>query len=222
MEKEKSRKLTLKNTNNCIIQTVGTFLFVFFMMAQIIIFTTETRGANWAMPLFVLPASLICLTFGADYWVGKYTTRLRSYWISSIITTVLLVPVSVEVMSHYGTSTQAGFIETILLPVFSIIYGIWKERKSKKAERAVETKPQAKRFRAIMQKLIRVLCLLSICCVLLESWHRVITILYHFLLNPPEHILFAACTSFALSILSVILLARFIKIENSTRSASFD
>jgi len=222
MEKEASEKYSLKNTFHWINSAIGTFLFVFFMMATIVIFTSDMRCAYWFMPIFIVPACLVCLTFAADYWVDHDPIRLRSYWISSIIATVLLVPASMEMMSYYGRSTQIGFIATIVLPIFPIIYGIWNERKSKVAGRAVETVPKTKRFRASKQKMIRVLCLLSICCVVFESWHRALTILYYFTKSLPDYLVFAVWVPFPLSVLSAILLARFMNVEFIPRSESSD
>lgn len=196
-----------------ITSAIGTFLYVFFMMGTLIVFTSDLQYAYWFLPIFVIPSCLICLTYAADYWVCCDPIRLRSYWISSIITIIVLVPASVDNMLSEGRSTPAGFIATLVLPLVPIIYGIWRDRNSKVGRRAVDIKPQSKRFNAIMKNVIRVLCLISICSVTLESWHRVLTLLSHFLVSQPHYLVFAVWVPFPLSILSAILLSRFVKAE---------
>jgi hypothetical protein len=71
MEQEQIKKLSLKAIIRSINRAVGAFLFVFFMMAQLIIFTSGLKVWDWAMPLFVAPSCLVCLTVGANYWIEK-------------------------------------------------------------------------------------------------------------------------------------------------------
>jgi len=215
MEKEIYKKTAFKDIFHWIVRAVGTFLFVFFIMAAIIVFTTDMRGTFWLLPYFILPASLICITFGADYWVGEDLVRCRSYCISTIIAVVLLMPYSSWMMSYYGTSTKLGFIATFLLPIIPILYGIRMVRRRKKQDRkadeSIET-PQSMRARMILRKVIRVLCLLSICCVLVENWHNaILSAYYHLTLG--GIILFPGLITYPLAILSAILLARFMKAE---------
>ena len=215
MEEARNRKPTLKGVLNWIIQILGIFLFVFFMMAAIIVFTTDTRGTNWLMPYFFLPASLTCITFGADYWVGDNVVRRWSYCISTIISVALLLPYFSWRMSYYVTSTALGFFATFLLPIIPIIYGIWlvrkRERNNQKADKAIET-PQSMHMRMNLRKVIRVLCLLSICCVLFENWHRAILIIYHHFTSDGITLIPGLIT-LPLSILSAILLGKFVKAE---------
>ena len=167
------------------------------------------------MPCFILPAYLICITFGADYWVGDNVVRRWSYCISTIISVVLLLPYLSWMMSYYGTSTALGFLATFLLPIIPILYGIrlvrMGKKKNQKADKAVET-PQSMHTRMNLRKVIRVLCLLSICCVLFENSHNaILTIYYHLTIDGIT--LIPGLITFPLSILSAILLAKFVKAE---------
>ena len=215
MEKAQGKKPTLQNIFRWIIQSLGTFLYVFFMMAAIIVFTTNIKGTVWLMPCFILPAYLICITFGADYWVGDNVVRRWSYCISTIISVALLLPYFSWMMSYYVTSTALGFFATFLLPIIPIIYGIWlvrkRERNNQKADKAIET-PQSMHMRMNLRKVIRVLCLLSICCVLFENWHRAILIIYHHFTSDGITLIPGLIT-LPLSILSAILLGKFVKAE---------
>jgi len=213
MEQIEGKKLSPKKAIHWISSAIGTFLYVFFMIGTLIMFTSDMQYAYWFLPIFVIPSCLICLTFAADYWVCGDPVRLRAYWISSIITIIVLTPASVDNMLSVGRSTPAGFIATLVLPLVPIVYGIWKDRKSRAVRQAVDIKPQSERFNATMKNVIRVLCLISICSVVLESWHRVLTLLSHFLVSLPDYLVFAVCVPFPLSILSAILLARFVKAE---------
>jgi hypothetical protein len=205
-----------------ITSAIGTFLYVFFMMATMILFTSDMQYAYWFLPIFVVPSCLVCLTFASDYWVDRDPVRLRSYWISGIIGTIVLVPASVDYMLCYGRSTPTGFIATFVLPLAPIIYGIWKDCVSRAVKQAGNTKPQNKRFQVNVKNLIRVLCLISICCVALESWQKVIMILYHYTKNLPDYLTIDVCAPFVLAILSAILLARFAKAEFVPRYAPND
>ena len=224
MEKEQSKKPTLKVAIHWLIQVLSTFLFVFFMMAEIIVFTTNIRGTYWLMPYFILPANLICITFGAYYWVGNDLIRRWSYCISSIISVVLLLPYLSWMMYYYGTSTALGFIVTFLLPIIPILYGIRMVRRGKKKDRKADETiktMQSKRTHIIPRKIIHVLCLLSICCVLFENWHRAILITYyHFTRDGIT--LIPGLITFPLSILSAILLAKFVKAECVQKNSSLD
>ena len=197
-------------------RAVGTFLFVFFMMAQLVVFTSNLIVWNWVMPFFVVPSSLVCLTFGADYWIGKDHIRLQSYWISCIVAAIFLVPISLLITWETGTTTALGFFATLLLPLFTILYTIWKVKKSK-ANRPLKPENlrtiQSKQTRHIVQKSIRVLCLISVCCALLESSHRAMSNICSYLRTPPDFINFNTLLPLALSIISAILLARFLKVE---------
>ena len=224
MEKEISKKPARNGIFHWLIQVFGTFLFVFFMMAEVIVFTTDIRGTVWLMPYFILPASLICITFGADYWVGDDVVRRWSYCISTIVSVALLLPYLSWMMSYYGTSTALGFIATFLLPIIPILYGIRMVRKGKKKSQiadAVAKTPQSMRKHAMFRKVMRVVCLLSICCVLFENCHNAILTIYY-QLTIDGITLIPGYIILALSVLSAILLAKFMKVEFVQQSPSLD
>ena len=215
MEEALNRKPTLKGVLHWIIQILGTFLFVFFLMADIVIFTTGMKSAYWAMPPFVIPSCIVCITFGADYWIGNDKIRLWSYCISNIIAALLLVPTALSLMSYSVTMMPLRMIATILLPIIPILYGIGKVKKQSIAQVFLPNKKMAEgnRNKAKRMKLICVICLISISGVLFENWYKAILFLFGWFLEPRMEILLPALFSIPLSILSAILLARFMKAE---------
>ncbi len=216
MENERSKGTSLRNLLSLLGRTLSTFMYVFFMLASIIIFTTEMRVSYWFLPQFVIPSCMVCITFGADYWVKDDPVRRWSYCISTVVATVLLVPLSLWRMSYDGVSTGLGLIATIVLPIFPILYGITLVRVRKVQSQEIEGNPGATQTKvklANLRNVIRVLSMISICCVLLENGYRVLMILYHFIISLPKSIAFAVLVPFPLSILSAILLAKFMKAE---------
>ena len=222
MEKEISKKPSLKEVFQWIIRAGGTFLFVFFLMGSIFIFTTGIKTSRWLLPYFILPAYLVCITFGSDYLMGDDPVRRWSYCISSIITSVLLLPGTVFSIPSYASMPLLRMIITVLLSVFLIVYGILKVHNLKRLnQQNVEngkTVHQQKR-RITRRKVVRFVCLISFCCVLLESSHRVITTLYRL---PFEGFYFSTFAQFPLTVISAILLAKFMKAEFVQRDSSSD
>lgn len=223
MKLAQKKNLSLNGIIRGINRAVGTFLFVFFFMAQILVFTSDLRGAYWFMPLFVAPSCLVCLTFGADYWTRGDRVRIWSYGISALLSTLIQVPIMAEYVWCYGTSTLVGFFATILLPILVIPYGTWKivKMRIKSQPTDADQRPTQPEPCARWNAPIRILCMLSICCVVLESWHRVLVRLGRYLISPTHNIDFTICVSIALSILSFILLTRFIRAEIKDNAATF-
>lgn len=224
MEKALNRKPALKGALNWIIQIFGTFLFVFFMMADIVIFTTGMKSAYWAMPLLVIPSCIVCITFGADYWIGNDKVRLWSYCISNIIAALLLVPTALSLMTYSVTMMPLRIIATILLPIIPILYGIGKVKKQSIAQVFLPNKKMAEgnRNKTKRMKVISVICLISINGVLFENWYKAILFLYGWFLEPRMGILLPALFPIPLSILSSILLAKFAKAEFVQQSSCQD
>lgn len=225
MEQAQTGKFKFKNILKAACQAAETFFYVFFMMAQLIIFTSNLVVWDWVMPLFVVPSCVVCLTLGADYWISENRIRLQAYWISNIVTVILLVPLTILYMGTSGTSSAIRFFATILLPVLLTFYSIWKVRKTNRngqllAENKTETR--IKRTHIALRKMNVVLSLVSISCVLLESSHRAISNIYHFILTPPDFVNLNTLVPFALTILTAILLARFVKAEFAPREISSD
>ena len=210
MEKEQSKKPTLKVAIHWLIQVLSTFLFVFFMMAVIVIFTTGMRSAYWAIPLFVIPSCIVCITFGANYWIGDSKIRLWSYCISNLTAALFLVPTAVSLMTYSVSMMMPRIIVTIALPIIPILYGIRKAKQKKPITQPIVTNAkiaQVQRNQAARMKVIRFICLISICCVLFENWYKAILFLYVCFLESSTEILLPALIPFPLSILSAILLA---------------
>ena len=224
MEKALNRKPTLKGVLNLIIQILGTFLFVFFLMADIVIFTTGMQSAYWAMPLFVIPSCFVCITFGADYWIGNDKIRLWSYCISNILAALLLVPTAVSLTTYSVSMMPLRIIATILLPIIPILYGIGKVKKKSIAQLILpnEKMSEVNRNKSKRMKVICVICLISISGVLFENWYKAILFLYGWFLEPRMGILLPALFPIPLSILSAILLAKFVKAECVQWKSSLD
>jgi len=222
MEQVQGKKLTCKNVFHWINSALGTFLFVFFMMGSIFVFTTGINTSRWLLPYFILPAYLVCATFGMDYWVGDDRIRRWSYCVSTIISALVLLPETAFSIPSYAQMPWVRMIVTILLSILLSLYGIQKVRTKKAANQRIvasEEKLQVQRNGKTNSKVIRFICLLSICCVVLESWHRMITTLYGLVSMLTDIIFFSTFAQFPLGIFSIILLARFVKAEFIPRSA---
>ncbi len=217
MDKIQGVRTNLKDLFHWINSALGTFLFVFFAMATIIMYVTDLKNAYWIMPLFVVVSGIGYITFGMDYWVGGDPVRRWSYCISHLIAIILLVPISLGYMTYFGTSMMLlRLIAAVLLPILSFLYSILKVRKKKAMKPAIDSDEQMdspKGNCTMLRNMIRVVCLLCICCVMLESWYKMILDFYYYVIEPPTMIHFPELVTIMLSILSAILLARFIKAE---------
>ena len=67
MEKEISKKPTFKGISHWMIQSLGTFLFVFLMMHSIVMNTMGICVLRWRIPYLSLPAYIVCITIGVKY-----------------------------------------------------------------------------------------------------------------------------------------------------------
>jgi hypothetical protein len=221
----KSKHQKMKEVTLWISFAFGTFLYVFFLMGAIFIFTTGIKTSRWLLPYFILPAYLVCITFGSDYLMGDDPIRRWSYCISSIITSVLLLPGTAFSIPSYASMPLLRMIITVLLSVFLIVYGILKVHNLKRLnQQNVEngkTEHQQK-SRITWRKVVRFVCLISFCCVLLESSHRVITTLYRLPFMLKEGFYFSTFAQFPLTFISAILLAKFMKAEFVQRNSSPD
>jgi hypothetical protein len=225
MEKEIYKKPARKDIFHWIVRAVGTFLFVFFMMGAIFVFTAGINTSRWLLPYFILPAYLVCITFGSDYMMGEDPVRRWSYCISSIITSILLVPETAFSIPSYAAMPLLRMILTVLLSVFLIGYGILKVQRLKRLNQQTDVNEklvQPQKNQIARRKVVRFVCLVSFCCVLLESSHRVITTLFGFSLVMKDGFYFSTLAQFPLAILSAILLARFMKAEFVQRNPSLD
>ena len=212
-----------------VIRVIGSvifaFLFSFCTLSNILSFSTNMRGVVWLLPIFVLPANLICMTFGIDYWIGNDPIRRWSYCASSIALTAVLLFITLELEFSNGRSTLLGLVAAILLPILPILYNIQALRKRKSVIQEADLASSTiikHNHRTWIHAMIRVLCLLSICCVLLESWHSMIQFFWHLFTIPNIWLSNQTRNQIILSILSAILLARFMKAEFVQRDTLLD
>jgi len=209
-------KPVLKDGFLWIYSAVGTLVFVFCMMSAINIFTRGINTFQWTMPCFVLPAYLFCVTFGANYWVGKDSIRREAYWISTIVVMIFFILVNAFWIPDEAELPVLRWVSTVLLTCAVILYSVLKVRKNRKTNQRIDMKESTTQgqFEQLRQrKAFRLICLLSICCVVLESWHRTIRVLYGLAFQLIDSISFDSLVQLLLSILSAILLARFIMAE---------
>ena len=216
MEKAQSKKPTLQDIFRWITSTIGMLLLSFCLLSNILVFVLSIPDGSWAFPIIVLPANFICMTFGMDYWIGKDPFRRWAYCISNIIVTVLLLVIALDYGLSHNYTTPLGFFAAILLPILVILYSFRTALKKKTCVQSMaEINPSLPRssVRLWLRAVIRILCLLSICCVLFESWHRSILFFYHLLMIPNIYLSNQVRNQIVLSILSPILLAKFVKAE---------
>ncbi|MEZ4628335.1 MAG: hypothetical protein R2912_09745, partial [Eubacteriales bacterium] len=197
-------------------RAVGTFLLVFCMMHTTMISVMGLNNYRWRLPYFNLPAYIICLTLGAVYWIGEDAVRRRSYFISTIVSVVVILPRTAFMIPSYVSMPLLRAIISTLLVLFFVLFVIQKFRLKKPTRQQTdrsEQKPLPSNEVALRRQLIRILCMLSICCVLFENWQCAIENAYLFIIN--QELVFSVfeLSPFPLSILSAILLARFIKAE---------
>lgn len=225
MEKERNALLKFKVVIRVIGSVIFAFLFSFCTLSNILTFSTNMRGVVWLLPIFVLPANLICMTFGIDYWISNDPIRRWSYCVSSIALTAVLLFITLELEFSTGRSTLLGLVAAILLPILPILYNIQAVHKRKSVIQAANSASSTiikHNHRAWLQIMIRVLCLLSICCVLFENWHSTIQFFWHLFTLPNIWLSNQTRNQIILSILLAILLARFMKAEFVQRNTLLD
>lgn len=216
MEKEHNKMFKFKVVFRVIGSAIFAFLFSFCTLSNILVFSTNMPVGHWFLPIFVLPANLVCMTFGIEYWIGDDPIRRWSYCVSNIALTALLLFITLEIEFSTGRSTLLGLIAAILLPILPILYSIRTVRKRKPViQEANAANPTVLKYklRIWLKATIRVLCMLSICCVLFESWHRTILFFCHLFTMQNIGLSNQMRNQIILSILSAILLARFVKTE---------
>ncbi len=124
MEKERNKMLRFKVILRGIGSVIFAFLFSFCTISNILVFSTGMPVGRWFLPIFVLPATLVCMTFGMDYWIADDPIRRWSYCVSNIALTALLLYIVLQLDSLNGRSTLLGLIAAILLPILPILYNI--------------------------------------------------------------------------------------------------
>ncbi len=206
----------LKKILRWICSTVGALLFSFCLLYNIVVFVLGIPDGTKAFPILLLPANLIYMTLGVDYWIGDDAVRRWVYFLSNVVLSALMLLVHLDYSLSHHYSTLLGLLAAILLPLLMIIYSFRTVLKKKTCIQAMaETSPSLSHspLRLWLRAAIRMLILFSICCVLLESWHRTIQFTYRFLTISDFWLSNHTRAQIFLSILSVILLVRFVKAE---------
>ena len=166
----------------------------------------------WLIPYFSIPAYFFCLTIAAKYWIEDSLIRRRSFFISLIIATVILFFSGLYFPSSYVLYIGFRSILAAMASARVMLYCILNTRKKEK-----NTRQMAKS--SIWKRMARIVCLLSICCVLFENWQKSIMVSYGFLTHEHYSMSLPTFSHYFLSILSAILLARFVKAEFIPRIA---
>lgn len=206
---------TLKQVFRGIGSALGTFLFVFLMMHSIVIHTSGIYNGVWMVPYFSYPAYLVCLTIAADYWIGENRVRHRSYFASILISPVILLCGGAYFMPGYVDFPEFRSILAALFTVAIVLYGIWHYRKkvNNSQQRVAENEPLQTTRSDKWRRTVRIICLLSICCILFENFQESITVTNGFLTHMNFGMSLSTFSQYPLCILSAILLARFVKAE---------
>jgi len=215
LEKTTGKIQNIKNAIRWITNAIGTFLYVFLMMHMFVLHFSGVFDGMWLIPYFSIPAYFFCLTIAAKYWIEDNLVRRRSFFISLIIAAVILFFSGLYFPSAYVLYTGFRSILAALASAGVILYCILNIRKKEK-----NTRQMAKS--SIWKQVARIVCLLSICCVLFENWQKSIMVSYGFLTHEHYSMSLQTFSHYFLSILSAILLARFIKAEFIPRSVTRD
>ena len=206
MEKTAGKIQNIKNAIRWISNAIGTFLYVFLMMHMFVLHFSGVFDGMWLIPYFSIPAYFFCLTIAAKYWIEDNLVRRRSFLISMIIATIILFFSGLYFPSEYVLYTGFRSILAAMASAGVILYCILNTRKKEKNARQMAKS-------SIWKRVARIVCLLSICCVLFENWQKSIMVSYGFLTHEHYSMSLPTFSHYFLSILSAILLARFVKAE---------
>jgi len=220
MEQLQSEKPNSNKIFRATVNALGTFLFVFLMIHMFVLHFSGVYDGMWLIPYFSIPAYFFCLTIAAKYWIEDNLVRRRSFFISLIIAAVILFFSGLYFPSSYVLYTGFRSILAAMASVGVILYNILNIRKNIKNSRqraAGKETLQVTRSEK-WERTARIVCLLSICCVLFENCQKSIMVSYGFLTNLNYGMNLSTFSHYFLSILSAILLARFVKAEFIPRS----
>ena len=215
MEQTAGKTYSIRNAVRWFVSAIGTFLYVFLMMHMFVLQFSGVYDGMWLIPYFSIPAYFFCLTIAAKYWIEENLVRRRSFLISLIIATVILFSSGLYFPSEYALYTGFRSILAAMASAGVILYCILNTRKKGK-----NTRQMAKS--SIWKRVARIVCLLSICCVLFENWQKSIMVSYGFLTHEHYSMSLPTFSHYFLSIFSAIVLARFVKEEFFPRGASCD
>jgi len=206
-------------------RALGTFLFIFLMMHTAIIGIMGVNNYRWLLPYFSLPAYIVCFTLGAKYWIGEDIVRRKTYTISTVVSAIVILPQTAFMVPSYVSVPIFRTFASVSLSILLILFVVLNTRIKMTSNQQTEAKEPAlleQKNRVERSKAIQIVCLLSICCVLFENWQASIMNAYGLLnkINLAKSVL--TFSPFPLSILSAILLARFVKAEFVQRNSSLD
>ena len=216
VRKRINMKLNIKDVLHWVIQILGTFLFVFFLMAATVVAISGVNMKQSLLPYFNLPAYFVCVTIGAKYWVGNDGVRRWSYCVSTILFGILTILMGGYRMPSYVNMPEFKVVFASFLTLCIILYSILYVRKRNAVDQPNITNErtiQERREKKSCKQASRIICLLSICCVLLGSFQCAVLSIYSLITNVNLSIEFSTLSPLPLSILSAILLARFMKVE---------
>ncbi len=185
-------------------------------MHSIVINTFGICTLRWQIPYFSLPAYIVCVTISVNYWIGEDSFQLRAYCVSTILSAVLLLLGTVFTIPSYVSMIPLRETVSILLLISIVLYAILKFRAQKlKSQRDPVNKSTLHMHSAQIKqrRVVRVLCLLSICCILFENFQSALLVMYGFLTKQNLALYLVTISPFPLSILSAILLVKFVKAE---------
>ena len=169
----------------------------------------------WLVPNFSIPAYFFCLTIAAKYWIEDSLVRRRTYFASTSISPAILLCGGAYFMPGYVLFPGFRSILAAMASAGVILYCILNTRKKEKNARQMAKS-------SIWKRVARIVCLLSICCVLFENWQKSIMVSYGFLTHEHYSMSLPTFSHYFLSIFSAIVLARFVKEEFFPRGASCD
>lgn len=224
MEQERSKKDTPQNAPQSILLALDMFLFVFLMMHTIVINASGIYNDAWLVPYFSIPAYLVCVTIAIDYWIAGNPIRHRSYLLSVIVSVVILLFGGAYFMPGYVSYGGFRSLLAALLTAVIVFYSIRHVGKKKAKSLQDEAQKEAEETKVVERAagVIRIICLLSICCVLFENVQNSIMVVYGLITGLNFGNDLSTFSQFPLSILSAILLARFVKAEFVSRDTATD
>lgn len=224
MEQIEGKGLSLRKTYRWITSALGTFLFVFLMMHMFVLHFSGVYDGMWLVPYSSIPAYFFCLTIAAKYWIEDNIVRRRSFFISLIIAAVVLFFSGLYFPSEYVLYTGFRSILAAMASVGVILYSILNIRKKEKTIQQIKGGQETLRTTGNngWKRVTRIVCLLSICCVLFENWQKSIMVSYGILTHEYYSMSLPTFSHYFLSILSAILLVRFVKAEFVPRNIPVD
>lgn len=206
MEQTAGKTYRIKNAVRWFVSAIGTFLYVFLMMHMFVLHFSGVYDGMWLIPYFSIPAYFCCLSIAAKYWIEDNLVRRRSFFISLIIAAVILFFSGLYFPSSYVRYTGFRSVLAAIASVGVILYCILNTRKKEKNTRQIAKS-------SIWKRVARIACLLSICCVMFENWQKSIMFSYGVLTHEYYSMSLPTFSHYFLSVLSAILLARFVKAE---------